>query len=74
MKVEMMMLMRLKDLPAKAIAPSTMSQLTRMGMKPSNVSLRRKRKLTSSTAATKSIDTHCRMLNSRFMVCSVSVV
>ena len=74
MKVEMMMFTRLKCMSNIAISPSTMSQLSRMGMKPSSVWRTLPRKLKNNTSRTNSIDTHCRMLKSPFSWFSVSVV
>ena len=74
MKVEMMMLIRLNFISKRAIMPSTMSQLMRMGEKPKSVFLMLKRKLTKSTRNAKAMESHCRMLKSVFSCSRVSVV
>ena len=68
------MLMRLNCWPKMFMAPSTMSQLSRMGMKPSRVCLTLNRNDSHSTNSTKAIDSHCRRSKSLLIWSRVSVV
>ena len=68
------MLMRLNRTSKITIAPNTISQLDKIGIKPSRVCLILKWKLKKSTMSTKSMETHCSTLKSSFNWISVSVV
>ena len=68
------MLIRLKLTSKITIAPRTISQLSRIGMKPNNVCFRLKWNDNRSTTNTKSMDNHWSTLKSSFICNRVSVV